>query len=88
VTALFGGVGSVNSDRQYFNFRYKSPSHFLDVFRNYYGPVLKAFAALDTNGQVELEADIRKLMADYNIAKDGTIVIPSEYLEVVVTKAV
>jgi ubiquinone/menaquinone biosynthesis C-methylase UbiE len=83
---LFGQHGSISAENRSFSFRYRSPDHWLDIFRTYYGPVLKAFAALDANGQAGLEADIRALIADYNVARDGTVVIPSEYLEVVVTK--
>jgi SAM-dependent methyltransferase len=83
---LFGGAGSIRADTRTFMFRYRSPDHWLEVFRTYYGPVLKAFAALDADGQANLEADVRELMADCNVARDGTAVIPSEYLEVVMTK--
>jgi hypothetical protein len=45
---MFGAsAASIKVDRRHFTFRYRSPMHFLDVFRNYYGPTLKAFAALD-----------------------------------------
>jgi SAM-dependent methyltransferase len=84
---LLGRSGSIRADSRTFVMRYRSPDHWLEVFRTFYGPVLKAFAALDANGQANLEADIRELMADCNTARDGTAVIPSEYLEVVVTKA-
>jgi ubiquinone/menaquinone biosynthesis C-methylase UbiE len=77
---------SVATTGQHFAFRYKSPEHMLEIFRRYYGPVLKAFAALDAKAQAELEADVLALMARFNTAKDGTLVAMSEYLEVVVTK--
>jgi ubiquinone/menaquinone biosynthesis C-methylase UbiE len=86
INTLFGASGSIHAARREFMLRYRSPDHWLEVFRNYYGPVLKAFAALDQEGQVKLERDIRQLIADCNVAKDGTAVIPSEYLEIVVTK--
>jgi SAM-dependent methyltransferase len=82
---LFAGA-KVDAQSRHFNFRYKSADHMLDIFRTYYGPMHKAFGALDAKGQAGLEADIRALMAEFNVAKDGTLVIPSEYLEVVVTK--
>jgi ubiquinone/menaquinone biosynthesis C-methylase UbiE len=84
--ALFGQSGSIRAESRRFMMRYRSPDHWLEVFRTYYGPVLKTFAALDMNGQASLDADIRALIAEFNVAKDGTAVIPSEYLEVVVTK--
>jgi SAM-dependent methyltransferase len=69
-----------------YNFRYRSPSHFLDVFRRFYGPTLKAFGALDEAGQKALAQDVSDLIARFNKAEDGTLVVPSEYLEIVVTK--
>jgi SAM-dependent methyltransferase len=70
-----------------FVFRYRSPQHWLDVFRTYYGPVLKAFGTLDPQAQAALQRDLLVLVAEFNRAKDGTMVVPSDYLEVVVTRA-
>jgi ubiquinone/menaquinone biosynthesis C-methylase UbiE len=84
---LFAAYGTVRAQSRSFAFRYRSTNHWLDIFRTTYGPVLKAFAALDARGQAGLAADIRALIAEYNVAKDGTAVIPSEYLEVVVTRS-
>ncbi len=67
-------------------FRYRSPEHFLDIFRTYYGPMLKAFSALDEAGQNGLRNDLLELIARLNRADDGTMVVPSEYLEVVITR--
>ena len=67
-------------------FRYKSPEHWVEIFRTYYGPVLKAFAAIDPAAREALEADLHILLGRFNTAEDGTLVVPSEYLEVVVTK--
>lgn len=69
-----------------FNFRYRSPQQFLDIFREYYGPMLKAFQALDAAGQKRLADDILALIGELNTASDGTMVVPGEYLEVVVMK--
>ncbi len=69
-----------------FNFRYRSPQHFLDIFRDYYGPMLKAFEALDAAGQKGLARDLLALIGQLNTASDGTMVVPGEYLEVVVTR--
>jgi ubiquinone/menaquinone biosynthesis C-methylase UbiE len=83
--ALFTGA-DVTATGRHFAFRYKSPEHMLEIFRTYYGPVLKAFGALDAKAQTDLEADILALMGRMNSAKDGTLVVQSEYLEVVVMK--
>jgi hypothetical protein len=72
--------------RKHFVFRYKSTRHWLEVFKGFYGPVLKAFAALDPAIQQALQTDLLALAGRFNIAADGTMVLPSEYLEVVVTK--
>lgn len=77
---------SVKAAERHFVFRYRSPEHWLDVFRNYYGPTLKAFAALDAPAQVALERDLLALIDQFNRSGDGTMVVPSEYLEVVVTR--
>ncbi|UUX96299.1 class I SAM-dependent methyltransferase [Aquabacterium sp. J223] len=76
------------AETRVFTFRYRSPEHFLEVFRGYYGPVLKAFAALDAaGGQQALAADLLALVERFNRADDGTVVVPSDYLEIVVTRA-
>jgi ubiquinone/menaquinone biosynthesis C-methylase UbiE len=83
--ALFAAQAVVATSKK-FVFRYKSPRHWLDVFRQYYGPVLKTFAALDPEAGTALEADIYSLIDRFNTARDGTLVVPSEYLEAVITK--
>ena len=69
-----------------FNFRYRDAKHWLEIFRGYYGPVLKAFEALDAPKQAALEADLMALLARFNTAGSASLVIPSEYLEIVVTR--
>jgi ubiquinone/menaquinone biosynthesis C-methylase UbiE len=82
-----GFIGQLfKAEKRNFAFRYRSPMHFLDVFRTYYGPTLKAFAALDETNQLRLADDILKLIASMNRAEDGTMVLPSEYLEIVIVK--
>jgi ubiquinone/menaquinone biosynthesis C-methylase UbiE len=83
---LLGGMARVEAQSRHFVFRYESSEHWIEVFRNYYGPVVKAFEALDAAGRASLETDISALLDKFNVAKDGTLVIPSEYLEVVVTR--
>jgi SAM-dependent methyltransferase len=87
ITELFGSQAvSIAAESRNFVFRYRSPTHWLEVFRTYYGPLLKTFAALDLAGQIALENDVLALIARFNRAEDGTAVIPSEYLEVVITR--
>jgi ubiquinone/menaquinone biosynthesis C-methylase UbiE len=87
LTEMFGSAAtSIAAEPRNFVFRYLSPEHFLDLFKAYYGPVLKAFAALDVAKQKGLRDDVLALIRRLNKADDGTMVVPSEYLEVVITK--
>ncbi|WP_314946516.1 class I SAM-dependent methyltransferase [Bradyrhizobium cosmicum] len=79
-------ASEISAEPRMFVFRYRSPEHWLDVFKTYYGPTLKAFAALDESGQAALERDLLALLGEFNHAEDGTIVVHSEYLEAVITK--
>ena len=84
---LFGkSAATITAESRMFNFRYRSAEHFMDFFKTYYGPMLKAFGALDPAKQKELYADMIALIERMNEADDGTMVVPSEYLEVVITK--
>jgi ubiquinone/menaquinone biosynthesis C-methylase UbiE len=83
---LFGAKASVAAQTRNFVFRYESAEHWIEIFRNYYGPVVKAFEALDAAAGAALETDINALLGKFNVATDGTLVIPSEYLEVVITR--
>jgi ubiquinone/menaquinone biosynthesis C-methylase UbiE len=69
-----------------FVFRYRSSLHWIEVFRTYYGPMNKTYAALDTDKQAAFTADLLALMQQGNRAKDGTLVLPSDYLEVVIER--
>ena len=82
---LFGErLDSIAIERKNFVFRYHSAAHWLEVFRTFYGPMHKAFGALDTGKQAALAADLIALAGKFNRATDGTLVAPSEYLEVVI----
>lgn len=87
IEELFGASSaSIDTASRMFNFRYRSAEHFVEVFKTFYGPTHKAFGALDGEKQAGLRSDLLALIASMNIAKDGTMVVPSEYLEVIVTK--
>ena len=85
LSELFAGH-DVKATKQVFNFRYKSADHWLEVFKTYYGPANRAFAALDAGKQGALQADIVELLGRMNRGGKDTLIVPGEYLEVVVTK--
>ena len=85
---LFGAQArDIRTERRDFNFRYRSPAHWLQIFRDYYGPTHKAFGALDAAGQEALARDITALLERLNVGGADSLVVPGEYLEVVVTRA-
>jgi SAM-dependent methyltransferase len=87
IVELFGRQATdIRTVRRNFNFRYRSAAHWIQIFRDFYGPTLKAFAALDSAGQDALEIDITALLNRCNIAGPASLVVPSEYLEVVITR--
>ncbi len=84
---LFGAEASqIRTTPRDFVMRYRSAAHWIEVFRTWYGPVHKAFAALPPDGQARLDADLHDLIAQFNEGGDGTMVVPAEYLEVVIVK--
>ena len=87
ITELFGAqAASIQLEQRSFVFRYRSAQHWLDVFKTYYGPLLKTFGALDPQTQAALTDDLFALIKRFNRSGDKTMVVPSEYLEVVVTR--
>jgi SAM-dependent methyltransferase len=82
---LFKGAASIEHTVREFAFRYRSAEHFVDVFRAFYGPVHKAFLALDGDGQAALEADLMALLRNADRGGAAGLVVPGEYLETVIT---
>ena len=79
-------ASDIRTTHRDFVFRYRSAEHWVDVFRSWYGPVHKAFAALEAEVQPRLERDLIDLIRQFNTSGDSTVVIPAEYAEVVVVK--
>jgi ubiquinone/menaquinone biosynthesis C-methylase UbiE len=87
IAEMFGAAAaSIKAESRMFSFRYRSPEHFVEIFRNFYGPTHKAFAALNPVDQLGFRNDLLALIGRMNRAEDGTMVVPSEYLELVITK--
>ncbi|MGC1819034.1 MAG: class I SAM-dependent methyltransferase [Casimicrobiaceae bacterium] len=84
---LFGTrAAQIQCERRHFNFRYRSAAHWLQMFRDYYGPTHKAFAALEQAAGQALARDITALLDEMNTAGNASLVVPAEYLEIVITK--
>jgi len=84
---LFGRrAASIQATEKHFVFRYRSPEYWLEVFKTFYGPVLKTFAGLPPDAQEALREDLLCLAAEFNRSGDSTMVIPGEYLEVIIVR--
>ena len=87
IVELFGPQAvDIRCVRKHFNFRYSSSAHWIQIFREFYGPTHQAFAALDAATQLLLERDIVALLERLNVADKSALVVPGEYLEVVIVK--
>lgn len=80
------GVSSMKVTRRSYVFRHPSAGYFVEYFRNYYGPTVRAFAALEPEEQDALARDLQELLESRNVSGDGTLVVPSDYLEVVAVR--
>jgi len=87
ISEFFGPqAASIEIQPRAFAFRYHTAQHWLEVFKTYYGPLLKAFAALEPGAQSALAEDLLALIARFNRSGDASMVVPSDYLEIVVTR--
>ena len=86
VQELFGSATSIRHARRHFAFRYRSAEHWVEIFRTFYGPVHKAFAALPAEGQAALESDLIALLQKADRGGAAGLVVPAEYLETVITR--
>jgi len=85
---LFGPYAhDIRTERRQFVWREYSAQSWIDTFRTYYGPVHRAFLALDENGQRELHGAMLDLLNRRNRGGTGSLVIPGDYLEVVIHRA-
>ena len=88
IAELFGAsAADITGTLRHFAFRYRSPDHWLEVFRTWYGPVHTTFAKLAPGDQQRLADDLIDLAGEFNTSGDSTMVVPSEYLEVVIVRS-
>ena len=83
---FIGQIADVKVEKRFYTFRDRSPQHFVEYWRTFYGPTLKAFDAVGDAGRAALEADMLDLIGRFDRAEDGSMVVPSEYLEAVIVK--
>ena len=81
-----GQIADITLEKRHYTFRDRSPEHYVEYWRTYYGPTLKAFESVGDAGRAALEAEIIELIGRFNRAEDGTMVVPNEYLEAVIVK--
>jgi ubiquinone/menaquinone biosynthesis C-methylase UbiE len=86
LAGLFGTAHAIQHTLRDFAFRYRSPEHFVEVFRAFYGPVHKAFAALDPDARAALEQDMLALLRSADRGGPDGLVVPAQYLETVITR--
>jgi len=86
VEELFPAAATIDHTTRAFTFRYRSPEHFVEVFRRFYGPVHQAFAGLDAYGQAALEADLEDLLRSLNFGDPTSLIVPGEYLETIIAR--
>jgi len=87
IVELFGVKATqIRCERRLFNFRYRSAAHWVQVFRDLYGPMHNAFGALDNDGAQSLERAIMALLDELNVGGPDSLVVPGEYLEIVITR--
>jgi SAM-dependent methyltransferase len=83
---LGDAVSRLDFQRRTFVFRFRSPDHFATFFRDNYGPVHKAFGALDERGRERLYDDLTALAREHDREEGPSVAMPAEYLEVVATR--
>lgn len=87
IIKLFGpDAADIQCQRRTYNFRYQSAAHWIEVFRNYYGPIHKVYAALDDYRQADLTEDLTELLERLNVGGSHSLVVPSEYMEIVISR--
>jgi len=87
IVRLFGAHAvDIRCARRHFNFRYRSAAHWIEVFRNFYGPTHKAYSTLDAAQQLRLTEGITQLLERLNVGGANSLVVPAEYLEIVIVK--
>jgi SAM-dependent methyltransferase len=87
VRGLFGdGIAELRTERRANRQAFRSPDHYLEFFRAYFGPLRSAFEQVGPEGAPALEADMREYLEKVR-GDASALVIEPEYLQVVATRA-
>ena len=86
IEELLGGEAKVETERRHFTFRFRSAEDYFETFKEFYGPLVKAWAALDDEGKQSIHDQLVALADGANRNPDGALTIDSEYLEVIATR--
>ena len=86
VETLLGADCDIDVNRRTFTFRFRSADDFFQTFTAFYGPLVRAWAALDDAGRTSLRDQLEGLAADHNRNENGALTVDAEYLEVVATR--
>ena len=82
------GIAKLELTRRLATFEFPfDEAHVVEHFRQYLGPTIKAFESLDATGQAGLRRDAEAFWKQWNLAKDGTVRVDSEFLEIVATRS-
>lgn len=88
VGSMFGDtIDGLGCRERTFTFRFRSAVGFVEYFRDYYGPTLKAFEAVGDGGADELFSDLVALVRKHAGTSEGPVAIPATWLETVATRA-
>ncbi len=85
---LFGeGISDLRLEKRASRQVFRSPDHYLDFFRAYFGPVKAAYEKVGPEGEAALSADLRAFLEEANTGGERALVLEPEYLQVVATRA-
>jgi len=81
------GIADLKCTLRFYHFDYPfSPDAVVEFYRANYGPVSRAFASLDANGQEKLKGELVGLWSTHNNAVGDATKVDAEYLEVIATR--
>jgi ubiquinone/menaquinone biosynthesis C-methylase UbiE len=88
VQELFGdGVSGIEFERRISRQPFRSPEHYVEFFRTYFGPTQTAYERVGEEGEAALTEDLLSFLREANTAGDRAMVLEAEYLEVIATRA-